>query len=42
MLGWTKQVTNSFSGGLYFLALVALAGAVVTFITVKVVKTHSK
>ena len=42
MLGWTKQVTNSFSGGLYFLALVALAGAVVTFFTVKVVKTHSK
>ena len=42
MLGWTKQVTNSFSGGLYFLALVALAGAVATFFTVKVVKAHSK
>jgi ACS family tartrate transporter-like MFS transporter len=42
MLGWTKQVTNSFSGGLYFLALVALAGAVATFFTVKVVKAHGK
>jgi len=42
MIGWTKQVTNTFSSGLYVLAFVGLAGAVVTYMTVKVLKTDSK
>ena len=40
MVGWAKQVTNSFSGGLYALALLTFAGAVVAFFTVKTVKTR--
>jgi ACS family tartrate transporter-like MFS transporter len=42
MLGWAKQATNSFSSGLYLLAIVAAAGAVLTYITVKVVKLPAK
>jgi ACS family tartrate transporter-like MFS transporter len=38
VVGWAKQVTNSFTGGLYALALLTLAGALVAFFTVKTVK----
>jgi len=38
VVGIAKQTTNSFSGGLYALALVALIGTLLTIITVKVRK----
>jgi ACS family tartrate transporter-like MFS transporter len=41
IIGWTKQLTNTFTSGLYALALVAFTGAVVTLITVKVAKTQT-
>ena len=36
MVGWAKRVTNSFSGGLYALAAMCVAGAIVTLIAVRV------
>ncbi len=36
MIGWAKRVTNSFSGGLYALAAMCVAGAIVTLIAVRV------
>jgi ACS family tartrate transporter-like MFS transporter len=41
-VGLAKQTTNSFSSGLYALASVALAGAIITFFAVKVHKIYSK
>ena len=41
-VGLAKQTTNSFSGGLYALALIALAGAILTVITVKVRKQQAE
>jgi ACS family tartrate transporter-like MFS transporter len=38
MIGWAKQVTNSYSGGLYALALLSFAAIVVAFFIVKVHK----
>ncbi|HUK99316.1 MAG TPA: MFS transporter [Nitrospirota bacterium] len=38
IVGLGKQMTNSFTGGLYALALLTLAGAIVTFFSVKVAK----
>jgi MFS transporter, ACS family, tartrate transporter len=38
IVGYGKQMTNSFTGGLYALALLTLAGAIVTFFTIKVSK----
>ena len=38
VVGWAKQVTNSFSGGLYALAALTLAGAIVAFFTIKIHK----
>ena len=36
MVGFAKRMTNSFSGGLYALAIMTLAGAIVTLIAVRV------
>ncbi len=38
VVGWAKQATNSFTGGLYALAALTLAGAIVAFFAVKVHK----
>ena len=38
IVGWAKQATNSYSGGLYAIASLALAAVVVTLLTVKVRK----
>jgi len=39
MIGFAKRMTNSFSGGLYALALMTFMGAIVTVFTVRVQKT---
>jgi ACS family tartrate transporter-like MFS transporter len=41
VVGWAKQVTNSFSGGLYALAALTLAGAIVAFFTIKIHKPET-
>jgi ACS family tartrate transporter-like MFS transporter len=38
IVGYGKQMTNSFTGGLYALAFMTLVGAIVTFFTIKVSK----
>jgi ACS family tartrate transporter-like MFS transporter len=38
VVGWAKQVTNSFTGGLYALAALTLAGAIVALLAIKVHK----
>jgi hypothetical protein len=38
MVGWAKQVTNSFAGGLYALATMTLLGAILTVVSIKVRK----
>jgi ACS family tartrate transporter-like MFS transporter len=38
VVGWAKQVTNSFSGGLYALATITLLGAFVTLVSIRVKK----
>jgi ACS family tartrate transporter-like MFS transporter len=35
VIGWIKDSTGSFEGGLYFLALLALLGAVITAVGVR-------
>jgi len=42
MLGWTKQATGTFSSGLYVLGAIAFAGALLTYVTVKVIKLPAK
>ena len=39
IVGWAKQATGSYSGGLYAVAVLALAAVVVTFFSVKVRKS---
>jgi ACS family tartrate transporter-like MFS transporter len=39
MVGFAKRMTNSFSGGLYALALMTFTGAIVTVFAVRIQKT---
>ena len=41
MVGFAKRMTNSFSGGLYALAIMTFAGAIVTLIAVRIRPTSS-
>ena len=41
MVGWGKQATGSFSGGLYALALLTLLGIIVIYFSVKVIRPET-